>query len=228
MQSTTTVNDRELNNRGCGPPLKRDQAYAAIRRAIVRLDLEPSSLIDETALGQRLGLGRTPIREALQRLMHEGLVVVFPRRGMMVAPISLMDFQHLAQARMVWEPNIARLAAQAGTVEMWDALEAALADTPATFTTLEETERAADVDRRFHTGIARATGNPLLIELVERSRHRNARLAFLFFRHGVYDPVTEQHYGILDALRAGDGDRAAALMEQHIQVTRQRQARVLQ
>ncbi len=209
-------------------PLKREQAYEAIHRAIVRLELPPASPIDETALGKQLCLGRTPIREALQRLMHEGLVAVFPRRGMMVAPISLMDLQHLAQARMVWEPNIARLAASSGTVEMWDRLEAALGETPETFMTVEDTEQGANVDRRFHTGLAEATGNPFLIELVERSRHRSARLAFLFFRHGVFDPVTEQHYRILEALRRGDGDRAATLMEQHIEVTRQRQVRILQ
>ncbi len=220
--------DSELTDQVWRMPLKRDQAYAVIRRAIIRLDLQPGSLIDETALSKHLGLGRTPIREALQRLMHEGLVAVFPRRGMMVAPVSLMDFQHLVQARMVWEPNIARLAARSGTAETWEALAAALAETPADFTTVEETERSADIDRRFHTGIARATGNSFLVELVERHQHRTARLAFLFFRHGLYDPVTEQHYTILDALREGDGDRAAALMEQHIQVTRQRQARVLQ
>lgn len=220
--------DKEITDRDSGPRLKREQAYEAIRTAIVRLDLGPASLIDESALSQQLGLGRTPIREALQRLMHEGLVTVFPRRGMMVAPVSLMDFQHLAQARLVWEPNIARMAAHTGAPDTWNALEATLAKTPTAFTTIDETECAAEIDRRFHTGIAQATGNPFLVELMERHQYRNERLAFLFFRHGLYDPVTEQHYGILDALRAGNGDRAAALMEQHIQVTRQRQARVLQ
>jgi len=228
MVTLTSVTGGPSRASANGVVLKREQAYEAIRNAIVRLDLLPASLIDETALSQQLGLGRTPIREALQRLMHEGLVAVFPRRGMMVAPVSLMDFQHLVQARMVWEPNIARLAAQSGAADAWDTLEAALAEAPTTFTTVEETERSADVDRRFHTGIAQATGNPFLVELMERHQHRTARLAFLFFRHGVYDPVTEQHYGILEALREGNGDRAATLMEQHIQVTRQRQARVLQ
>lgn len=126
-------------------PLKREQAYAAIHRAIVRLELPPAIPIDETALGE----------------------------------------------------------------------------TPETFTTVEDTEQGTNVDRRFHAGIAEATGNPFLVELVERSRHCSARLAFLFFRYGVYDPVSEQHDRILEALRRGDGDRAAMLMEQHIEVTRQ-------
>ena len=71
--------------------LKRDLAYHAISTAIVRLDLPPLSLVDEAALCAQFGLGRTPIREALQRLMHEGLVTLYPRRGAIVTPISAQN-----------------------------------------------------------------------------------------------------------------------------------------
>jgi DNA-binding GntR family transcriptional regulator len=207
-------------------PLKRDQAYLAIRDAIIRLDLPPSSLIDEAALCTHLGLGRTPIREALQRLMYEGLVTVYPRRGAVVTPISAMDAQHLTQARLVWEPNIARLAAQAGTPSAWDELEEVLAGSPSVYTCTADVARGADINGRFHRGIAVATGNPYLVELIDGYLHRRARLSFLFFRHGLYDPVTAQHYDILACLRTGDGDGAAALMEKHILITRDRDARV--
>src|SRR4051812_9482922 len=179
---------------GVVTPLKRDQAYAAIHGAIIRLELPPSSLIDEAALCNQLGLGRTPIREALQRLMYEGLVTVYPRRGAVVTPISAMDARHLTQARLVWEPNIARLAAQTGTPDIWDDLEQVLAETPSTYTCTEDVAHAADVNARFHRDIAAATGNPYLVELIDGYLHRCARLSFLFFRHGVYDPVTTQHY----------------------------------
>lgn len=208
--------------------LKREQAYDAIRAAIVRLEMPPASLIDETALGERLGLGRTPIREALQRLMHEGLVTIFPRRGMMVAPIGMLESQHLTQARFLWEPNVARLAAEVGPASAWEALERLLAASPATHVTPEEVLRGTEINGRFHLGIAQATGNPYLAELATQYQHRQARLSFLFFQHGMYDPVTAQHYEILAALRARDGDRAAALMEAHIQITRERQAKILQ
>jgi DNA-binding GntR family transcriptional regulator len=207
-------------------PLKRDQAYVAIRNAIIRLELPPSSLIDEAALCTHLGLGRTPIREALQRLMYDGLVTVYPRRGAVVTPISAMDAQHLTQARLVWEPNIARLAAQAGASSAWDELEQVLAGTPPAYNCTADVAQGADVNARFHRGIAAATGNPYLVDLIDGYLHRRARLSFLFFRHGVYDPVTQQHYDILACLRAGDGDGAAALMEQHILITRDRDALV--
>lgn len=206
--------------------LKRDQAYVAIRAAIVRLDLPPASLIDEGALCMQFGLGRTPIREALQRLMHEGLVTIYPRRGAVVTPISAMDAQYLNQARLVCEPNIARLAAQVGNADAWDELERVLAESPSAHTCTDDVARGASVNERFHVGIAAATGNPTLVELVEGCLRRRARLSFLFFRHGVYDPVVQQHYDILARLRAGDGDGAAALMEKHILITRDRDARV--
>src|SRR5215831_18504102 len=101
--------------------LKRDLAYDAISTAIIRLELAPLSLIDEAALCAQLGLGRTPVREALQRLMHEGLVTIYPRRGAIVTPITLLDAEHLTQARLIWEPGIARLAAAVGTAAHWDA-----------------------------------------------------------------------------------------------------------
>ena len=219
----------QTNGHGCGAlPLKREQAYEAIRTAIVCLELAPSSIIDEAALCQQLGLGRTPVHDALQRLQHEGLVQIFARRGMIVSPISMLESQHLTQARLMWEPNIARLAAQVGKPGMWDALDRLLAETPETFTTIEDATMGATVNRRFHRGIAEATGNPYLIELVRQHEHRKARLSFVFFRHGLYTPVTEQHHAILAALRAGDGDEAAALMARHISITQERQARVLQ
>src|SRR5665213_1708309 len=99
--------------------LKRDLAYRAISTAIVRLDLPPLSLVDEVALCAQFGLGRTPVREALQRLMHEGLVTLYPRRGAIVTPISALDAEYLAQARLIWEPAIARRAATVGSDSHW-------------------------------------------------------------------------------------------------------------
>ena len=206
--------------------LKRDLAYDAISTAIIRLELAPLSLIDEAALCTKLGFGRTPVREALQRLMHEGLVTIYPRRGAIVTPISALDAEHLAQARLIWEPGIARHAALVGTDEQWDALDRILAETPSAYRCADDIAKGAEVDQRFHRGIAEATGNRYLIEMVDAHLRRRARLAFLFFRHGIFDPATEQHYQILACLRAGRGDAAAALLEQHINLTREKYARV--
>lgn len=224
---TAPLSTALINGNGEGGSLKRQRAYEAIRTAIVCLELAPSSPIDEAALCQQLGLGRTPVHDALQRLQHEGLVQIFPRRGMIVAPIDMLEAQHLTQTRLMWEPNVARLAAQIGQPSKWDELAALLAETPQSFATIADAMRGSEVNRRFHRGIAEATGNPCIVELVEQHEHRKARLSFVFFRHGLYSPVTEQHYEILAALRARDEDRVAALMARHISVTQQRQAEIL-
>jgi DNA-binding GntR family transcriptional regulator len=89
-----------------------DKAYHLIRLKIITLELAPLSAIDEQALMEDLQLGRTPIREALQRLAAEGLVNSAPRRGMFVADISLTDLQKIFELRVILEGFCARLAAQ--------------------------------------------------------------------------------------------------------------------
>jgi DNA-binding GntR family transcriptional regulator len=208
--------------------LKRDLAYHAISMAIIRLELAPLSLVDEAALCSKLGLGRTPVREALHRLMHDGLVTIYPRRGAIVTPISALDAEHLADARQIWEPGVARQAAAAGTLAHWDALEQILGETPFAFACADDVVRGTEIDQRFHGGIAAATGNPYLIEVVNSHLRHRSRLSFLFYRHGIFDPATDQHYRILAHLRSGDGDAAAGLVEQHIDLTREKVRRVFE
>lgn len=223
MQEEKLVAVNGTNGNGV---LKRDLAYDAISTAIIRLELAPLSLIDEAALCAQLGLGRTPVREALQRLMHEGLVTIYPRRGAIVTPISALDAEHLSQARLIWEPGIARLAAEIGTADHWDALARILAETPPAYECADDVAKGTEVDQRFHGGIAEATGNPYLIETVNGNLRRRSRLSYLFYRHGVFDPATDQHYQILDCLRVGDGDAVAALVVQHVNLTREKYTRV--
>jgi DNA-binding GntR family transcriptional regulator len=223
MQTTAQNGIGSSNGNGA---LKRDLAYDAISTAIIRLELAPLSLIEEAALCAQLGLGRTPVREALQRLMHEGLVTIYPRRGAIVTPISALDAEHFTQARLVWEPEIARRAAEIGTAEHWDALARILAQTPRTYDCADDVAKGTEIDQRFHGGIAEATGNPYLIETVNGNLRRRARLSFLFHRHGVFDPATDQHYQILECLRAGDGEAVAALVVQHVNLTREKYTRV--
>jgi DNA-binding GntR family transcriptional regulator len=91
--------------------LAADRAYLAIRGLIVSLALPPAAVIDERELMQRLGLGRTPVREALRRLAQEQLVEVFPRRGMFVTNVDVRDLARISEVRLALEPEAARLAA---------------------------------------------------------------------------------------------------------------------
>jgi DNA-binding GntR family transcriptional regulator len=121
--------DRPMTDNGRNVSL-RQRAYERIKKKIVSLELSPGSVIDEAVLQAELDLGRTPIREALQRLSLEKLVVIVPRRGMFVADIGVMDLQRLFEVRVVLECMAARLAAQRGTEQHWQRMEAVLARLP--------------------------------------------------------------------------------------------------
>ena len=86
-----------------------DQAYYRIRELIVTLELAPGSPVSERELMERLALGRTPIREALQALARERLVEVYPRRGMFVSRVDVRDLAGLSEVRLTLEPRAARL-----------------------------------------------------------------------------------------------------------------------
>lgn len=89
-----------------------DRAYVALEELITTLQLPPGAFLSEMALAQRLGFGRTPIREALQRLARDGLVIVAPRRGILVSEVNLKSQLRLLETRRVLEALMARLAAE--------------------------------------------------------------------------------------------------------------------
>jgi DNA-binding GntR family transcriptional regulator len=203
-----------------------EKAYHLIKHRIVTLELEPLSVIDERSLQEELGLGRTPIREALHRLAAEGLVFIAPRRGMFVAEISITDLAKLFEVRMVLEGFCARLAAQRITKDHLAQMEEVI----------QELERVADddgkalmeIDERFHTLLYQAADNKFLAEALERLHALSFRLWHLALdRLGDVRGAMEQHIAITEVLKAGDGAQAEALLRQHIADFQQRIRAVL-
>ena len=190
-----------------------EQAYQQIRRMIVRLDLAPGDVLREDDLRQHLGIGRTPIREALQHLAREHFVTVIPRRGMFVSGIEVEELSMLFETRTVLEPYAARLAAARGTDQHWVAMQAALdamtAEIPA--------EDLLAIDRRCHEIMWEAAGNRFLVDTLDTLYAQSDRLWHLYLADvGEMDHAVTEHAAILDALRAGDGDAAAGLVEAHV------------
>src|SRR5256884_2404972 len=105
-----------------------DRAYVAIRDRVVSLELAPGALIDERRLVERLGIGRTPVREALRRLAHDQLVEVYPRRGMFVTGVDVRDLARISEVRVALEPEAARLAAERTTEADRSELDALLGE----------------------------------------------------------------------------------------------------
>lgn len=192
-----------------------EKAYRLIKEKVVTLELPPSAVIDEHVLMQELDLGRTPIREALQRLDSEGLVNIVPRRGTFVNDISVTDLQKIFELRIVLEGFCARLAAQRITEKQFEKMEDVLRD-------LEEVQDGQpqalmSIDKRFHRLLYAAADNEFLADILDRLYDLSLRLWYLVLsrlsevRHSI-----EQHCEVYDALREGDADRAEAVIQKHI------------
>jgi len=198
-----------------------DQAYLAIRGLIVSLELAPGAVIDERALMERLGIGRTPVREALRRLAQEQLVEVFPRRGMFVTGVDVRDLARISEVREVLEPEAARLAAERATEAERDELTA-LGDE------IGGTDDLMALDERVHRAIYRAAHNDLL----ETTLGQYYVLALRIWMIGLdraqeLEEAVEAHRDLLHAIVLGNGDRAADIMRAHVEDFEQAMRRVL-
>ena len=202
-----------------------EKAYVAIRRLIVTLELGPGSVINERELVEQLGIGRTPVREALRRLAQEGLVEVYPRRGMFVTDVDVRKLALVSEVRAALEPEAARLAAERATdaeraelQELLDELDAAGADDHALMA----------LDERIHRAVYRCARNDLLAATLEQYYVLALRIWTIALdrQHELNDAV-QGHRALLEAIHDGDGERAAATMRAHVEDFEQAMRRVL-
>jgi GntR family transcriptional regulator, rspAB operon transcriptional repressor len=195
-----------------GGESQSDHAYRDIRALIVTLELAPGSLLSEPDLQQRLGLGRTPIREALRTLAHERLVDVYPRRGMFVAALDPRDLAALSEVREQLEPYAARLAAQRRTVEDLEVIDDLLA---AIDTNAHDPDMRIliELDQRIHHHVYRCAHNDFLQGVCIEHYMHALRIWFLALdRVSHLGDAVAEHRDLLVAIREGDADRAAQVM----------------
>jgi len=192
-----------------------EEAYLRIRDRIVSLDLAPGSVVNEARLQQELAIGRTPIREALQRLAHEKLVHSVPHRGTFVTDVKITDLARITEVRVVLEGHAARLAAERCTSADRATLEELLAALKAR-RTMDQRELMR-MDQRIHRQIYQSARNSFLESTLERYFNLSLRLWFLVLDHEVrLGAAVEEHVELLEAVMAGDGDRAEAIMRRHV------------
>jgi DNA-binding GntR family transcriptional regulator len=192
-----------------------DQAYYAIREWIVTLDLAPGSVVNERELMGRLGLGRTPVREALRDLAREKLVDVFPRRGMFVSGVDVGDIAGLSEVRLALETEAARLAAERSNDVDREETQALLDELAGTAGEHDE-RRLIDLDQRIHRHVARCTHNPFLEATLEQYYVLALRIWFLALERVALDEAIAEHHAILEAIRDGDAERAVEVMQAHV------------
>src|SRR4051812_39146039 len=194
-----------------------DRAYVAIRDQLIMLEIHPNEPIDDDALASSLGVGRTPVREALKRLEGDGLVVSFPRRGTFATGMDITDLAHISEIRVQLEPLAARRAAERAPREVRAEL-AALAEqiVGLDVTAIDRTELMR-WDLTVHRAIYRAAGNPHLEDVLVRYDNLATRIFCLFLdRLPTVDAHVEEHVELLRAIAEGNGDRAEELALEHV------------
>jgi DNA-binding GntR family transcriptional regulator len=204
------------NSRRSGPALA-DRAYDGLRDRLVTLAIPPGAAINEDALQRELGLGRTPLREAIKRLALENLVVVLPRRGTFAAQIDIADLTAITEVRAVLEGHAAYRAAE--LLGERDELElVALA------AELDAARESADpsllmaLDARVHRFVHRAAANPYLEDTLTRYLNLSLRIWHLVLeRLPALGERVHDHGELLEAIADRDAPRASETMVEHIE-----------
>jgi DNA-binding GntR family transcriptional regulator len=185
-----------------------------LRDRLVTLAIPPGAPIDEDVLTGELGVGRTPVREAVRRLALEGLVVVFPRRGTFASPINVTSLSDITDVRAQLEAHAAERAAR--LADAADRDEAA--DLIAALDAAEPTQRPLiELDARVHRFVYRCSRNPYLAQDLDRYLNMSLRIWQLTFdRLPPLGDRMREHRALLEAIRRGDAEAARATARAHV------------
>jgi len=195
-----------------------DEAYRSLLEQIITLQRLPGEVLSEEELRARLKMGRTPIREALQRLAADRLVVVLPRRGTLVSEMNILDLGAIYEIRAPLEGLAARLAAQRYP---GDEVPATVTAELADLATIDDWVQLIAIDRRLHKMVYRLAKNPYLEDNLERYLNLSARIVLAAIQRLASPPTQElvdaigEFRGIFAAIAAGDPRQAEELARHH-------------
>ena len=196
-----------------------ERAYNTIRQLLIDFRLRPQERLNEVQLSRTLGLSRTPIREALNRLASEGFVELSPNRGFYVRALSTEGLVDLYELRAIIECAAFRLMCEraseaeiAGFVDFWASVKGGYRS--------RHPDEILDIDEGFHMRIAELSGN---VAIPEQLAGINARIRFIRriqIQHSSHDDdLVHQHDSIVDAAQARDADGGMAALKTHIEIT---------
>ena len=197
----------------------QNQAYQFIRKKIERCEYAPNDMLSESLLREELGFSRTPVREAIGRLAQEGLVRVYPKRGIMVCAISIGDIHQIFEVRSLVEPYA--LTAYHDKLDLAEI--ARFAEFFHSYSGGGESSELYGVDDRFHETLISAIENDYLLELYDRIHVQSVRLRVLSGRlieSRIRDTMAE-HARIADACLARDWQGAALAMTEHLRCSKE-------
>ncbi|MEU6893094.1 GntR family transcriptional regulator [Streptomyces sp. NPDC046557] len=193
-----------------------DRVYQHVKQGVLGRRYEGGVLLTEGEVAEAVGVSRTPVREALLRLETEGLLKLYPKKGALVLPVSAQEIADVIETRLLVEEFTVRKAVPAPAA-LLERLAALIG---------EQRRHAAEgdlvalmaADRAFHAEIVRNAGNQILGRLYDQLRDRQLRMgvALLHAHPERVERTLAEHTEILDALRAGEPETAAAAVRAHV------------
>ena len=194
----------------------RDVVFNTLRQAILRGELKPGERLMEIQLANKLGVSRTPIREAIRKLELEGLVLMIPRKGAEVADISEKSLKDVLEVRRALEELSVKLTCDRITKEEIKELEQAAENFRKTMKSKDITE-IAEADVRFHDVIYTATKNQKLIQLLNNLHEQMYRYRIEYLKdEEVYPKLLKEHKEIIERINRGEKEEAARIVCEHI------------
>jgi len=192
-----------------------ERAYRLLEAQLVTLKLAPGEFISEKDLMERTGIGRTPVREAIQRLSAEGLLQVIPRKGLMVTPLRRSDLSQIMEARRVLERLLVVKAAERATGDQRQELVMLAAQIEITDTDLEGFFR---LDLRLNELLEAACSNRFLVNALAAMHSQCRRLWYLHRKHLNLPRSAQLHGGLARAVAAGNGAGAIRALDEIIAI----------
>ena len=192
------------------------RAYELLWEKITTCEVAPGASIDPGQLAEDLGMSLTSVREALALLAHDNLVRVTARHGLYAAEVNLPDLEQLSELRLPLESQAARLAARRARPDDLLVLETLRVEQARVQP--EDRPRLFDLDHKFHQGVTRAAQNKYLAQTLDHLFGLSRRLWYLAMPQlGFLPTAVEQHLDLVEAIKAGDADRAEQVMRGHVQ-----------
>lgn len=194
----------------------RDVVFQTLRAAILRGELKPGERLMELQLAAKLGVSRTPIREAIRMLEQEGLAVTIPRKGAEVAKMTEKDMEDVLLIRCSLEDLAVRLSCDKISAAELQELRVAMEDFEKK-TTSDNVVEIAKADVTFHDILYKAADNPKLLLLLNNLREQMYRYRVEYLKDkNIYDRLIEEHRQMYDAIMSKDKERVAAYVEKHL------------
>lgn len=196
-----------------------EMAYQAVLNMLLGGELALNELVTERQIAARLGISRTPLREATRRLEGERFLERQKSGALVVRPLPVEEFMQILAVRRVLEGEAVRLAAGHVPKAELEQIRARIREVQALPEDQTVPPEYVDSDRDLHLMIARASGNPVLLQMIEDLRKRTSMVRFGRLP-SQRSQVCNEHLAILEALEQGDGEKARDVMQDHINQVR--------